>query len=136
MKTFSIGFEEEAYNELPYARMVAQRFGTDHHEAIVRPDALAILPKLVWHYNEPYADSSAIPSFYLAEMTRRHVTVALNGDAGDENFAGYSRYVASLLARRADIVPLSLRRALASLAGGSAVPNSLLSRARRSSSPM
>ncbi|MGC4085040.1 MAG: asparagine synthase (glutamine-hydrolyzing) [Vicinamibacterales bacterium] len=131
VKTFSIGFEEEAYNELPYARMVAKRFGTDHHETIVRPDAVAILPKLIWHYNEPYADSSSIPTMYLAQMTRRHVTVALNGDAGDENFAGYTRYVASLLARRFDRIPLPLRRVLAALTGGAVVPDSLMSRARR-----
>lgn len=131
VKTFSIGFEEQAYNELPYARLVAQRYGTDHHEDIVRPDALALLPTLIWHYNEPFADSSAVPTMYLAQMTRRHVTVALNGDAGDENFAGYSRYVASLLAARVDRIPLSLRRVLATLAGGAAVPNTLISRARR-----
>jgi len=117
VKTFSIGFEEQAYNELPHARLVADRFGTDHHELVVRPDALAMLPKLVWHYNEPYADSSAIPSMYLAEMTRRHVTVALNGDAGDENFAGYDRYLASQVAGRVDRVPAALRRVMARLAG-------------------
>jgi asparagine synthase (glutamine-hydrolysing) len=100
VKTFSIGFEEQEYNELPYARQVAERYGTEHHEFIVRPSALEILPKLVWHYNEPFADSSAIPTFYLSELTRRHVTVALNGDAGDENFAGYDRYFANVLATR------------------------------------
>ena len=109
VKTFSIGFEEDAYNELPYARMVAQRYGTDHHEFIVKPDAVAILPELVWHYNQPYADSSAIPTYFLAKMTRKHVTVALNGDAGDENFAGYERYLASLLAGRYDRIPRLVR---------------------------
>jgi asparagine synthase (glutamine-hydrolysing) len=121
VKTFSIGFDETEYNELEYARRVADRFGTDHHEAIVRPDALAILPKLVWHYNEPFADSSAIPTLYLAEMTRRHVTVALNGDAGDENFAGYNRYVASRLAARLDRIPQPARQALTRWAGR--IPN-------------
>lgn len=116
VKTFSIGFDEAEYNELAYARVVAERFGTDHHETIVRPDAIAILPKLIWHYNEPFADSSAIPSFYLAEMTRRHVTVALTGDAGDENFAGYDRYLASQLARRFDGIPRSVRHAISRLA--------------------
>lgn len=100
VRTFSIGFEEEEFNELPFARHVAERYGTEHHEFVVRPNALEILPQLVWHYNEPYADSSAIPTFYLAELTRRHVTVALNGDAGDENFAGYQRYLANVLASR------------------------------------
>ena len=93
VKTFSIGFDEKDYDELPYARLVAQRYGTDHHEFVVRPDAVAIFPQLVWHYNEPYADASAIPTYYLSELARRHVTVALNGDAGDENFAGYRRYI-------------------------------------------
>ena len=69
--------------------MVAERYGTDHHEFVVRPDAAEIFPQLVWHYNEPYADASAIPTYYLSQLARRHVTVALNGDAGDENFAGY-----------------------------------------------
>lgn len=112
VKTFSIGFEEEAYNELPYARLVAQRYGTDHHEFIVKPDALAILPELVWHYNEPYADSSAIPTYYLSKMTREHVKVTLSGDAGDENFAGYERYLASRIAGRYDKLPRLLRRSL------------------------
>ncbi len=92
VKTFSIGFEEEKYNELPYARMVAEKFGTDHTEFIVRPDALDVLPMLVKQYEEPYADSSALPTYYVSKLTREHVTVALNGDGGDENFGGYSRY--------------------------------------------
>ena len=87
VKTFSIGFHDERLNELPLARLVAERFGTDHHELIVEPDAIEIIPKIVRHYGEPFADATAIPSFYLAEMARRHVTVALNGDGGDETFA-------------------------------------------------
>jgi asparagine synthase (glutamine-hydrolysing) len=113
VKTFSIGFEEKEYDELAYARLVAQRYGTDHHEVIVRPNAVEIFPKLVWHYNEPFADSSAIPTYYLAQVTRRHVTVALNGDAGDENFAGYDRYLAGAMAAR---TPPALRAALAGAA--------------------
>lgn len=131
VRTFSIGFDESDYNELPYARMVADRFGTEHHEAIVRPDAVSILPTLIWHYNEPYADSSAIPTLYLAAMTRRHVTVALNGDAGDENFAGYSRYLASLAARRVEWVPRPVRSGLAALSAGSTASRSFAARARR-----
>ena len=92
VKTFSIGFEEPEFDELQYARAVATRYGTDHHEFVLRPDAVAILDKLVWHYNEPYADESAIPTYYLSELTKRYVTVALNGDGGDENFGGYKRY--------------------------------------------
>jgi asparagine synthase (glutamine-hydrolysing) len=92
VKTFSIGFKESDYDELPYARMVAKRYGTDHHEFIVTPDARGIFQRLVWHYNEPFADLSAIPTWYVCEMARRHVTVVLSGDGGDENFAGYGRY--------------------------------------------
>jgi asparagine synthase (glutamine-hydrolysing) len=116
VKTFSIGFRQEAYNELPLARLTARRFGTEHEELAVEPDAIEIVPKLVRHYGEPYADSSAIPSFYLAELTRRHVTVALNGDGGDESFAGYLRYVADSLSSGLDHVPLPLRRAAAAAA--------------------
>ena len=92
VKTFSIGFVEEEYNELKYARMVAERYHTDHHEFIVKPDAQSIFPELVWHYNEPFADSSAIPTYYVSKLARQHVTVVLTGDGGDENFAGYPRY--------------------------------------------
>ncbi|HSD51859.1 MAG TPA: asparagine synthase (glutamine-hydrolyzing), partial [Candidatus Methylomirabilis sp.] len=98
IKTFSIGFDEPEYDEIRYARLVAERYHTDHHELVVRPDAVAILPKLTWHFDEPFADSSAVPTYYVSQMTRQHVTVALNGDAGDENFGGYDRYVANLLA--------------------------------------
>lgn len=113
VKTFSIGFEEEKYNELPRARLIAERFSTDHHEFVVKPDAIDLVPKLARHYGEPYADSSAIPSFYLAEVTRRHVTVALNGDGGDESFAGYLRHVANSLSAHLDSIPRPLRRAVA-----------------------
>lgn len=92
VKTFSIGFKEGEYNELPYARMVAERYGTEHHEFIVTPDAKGILPDIVWHYNEPFADSSAIPTYYVCKLAKQHVTAILTGDGGDENFAGYPRY--------------------------------------------
>jgi asparagine synthase (glutamine-hydrolysing) len=88
---------------------VAERFGTDHHEFIVRPNAIEILPTLVRHYGEPYADSSAIPTYYLAKMTRKHVTVALNGDGGDECFAGYERYAAMRIAEHYHHLPRLLR---------------------------
>ncbi len=87
VETFSIGFDDRHFNELPYARMVADRYGTKHHELRVEPNAVEILPTLVRHYGEPYADSSAVPSYYLSQLTRQHVTVALNGDGGDESFA-------------------------------------------------
>jgi len=92
VKTFSIGFDEESHNELPFARQVADLYGTDHHELVVRPDVLDILPLLARSFDEPYADSSAIPSYYLAAMARESVVVALNGDGGDEALGGYARY--------------------------------------------
>ncbi len=98
VKTFSIGFEDNLYNELSYARRIADLFKTEHYEFIVKPNATEILPKLIWHYDEPFADSSAVPTYYLAQMTRQEVTVALNGDGGDESFAGYDRYLADRLA--------------------------------------
>ena len=133
VKTFSIGFAEPEYDEVQYARRVARQYGTEHHETVVRPDAVGILPRLVWHYNEPYADSSAIPSLYLAEMTRRHVTVTLNGDGGDESFAGYRRYHAARLARAFAAVPAPLRRALRAAAGAipAARPKGLAAMAQR-----
>ena len=105
IKTFSIGFEEAAYDELAHARRVAQLWGTDHHEQIVKPDALEVVPLLARHYGEPFADSSAIPTFYVSQMTRQHVTVALNGDGGDESFCGYDRYWGALWAQRLRRVP-------------------------------
>ncbi len=113
VKTFSIGFAEKRYDELDYARAVARHFKTEHQEFVVRPNAVEIIPKLVWHYDEPFADSSAIPTYYVSQITRRHVTVALTGDAGDEGFAGYPRYLAVKLGLWFDRLPGFLRRALA-----------------------
>jgi len=109
VKTFSIGFEEQDFSELHHARRVAEHVGADHHEFVVRPDALEVLPILVEHYGEPYADSSAIPTYYVARETRKHVTVALNGDGGDESFAGYERYAAMRLAEAYHRIPALLR---------------------------
>lgn len=135
VKTFSIGFDDQAFNELPFARLVAQRYATDHHELVVRSNALEILPKLVRHYGEPYADSSAIPSYYVAQLTRQHVTVALNGDGGDECFAGYDRYLGSALADRYQRLPGVLRRGviepLAALIPGSLPRRNRLRQAKR-----
>jgi asparagine synthase (glutamine-hydrolysing) len=91
--TCSIGFDEKEYDEVQFARQVAKQFHTDHHDEIVRPDALGIMDKLAWHYDEPFADSSAIPTYYVSKVARKYVTVALGGDGGDENFAGYRRYM-------------------------------------------
>jgi asparagine synthase (glutamine-hydrolysing) len=109
VKTFSIGFEEEDFSELKYARRVAEHIGAEHHEFIVKPNAMEILPTLVEHYGEPYADSSALATYYVARETRKHVTVALNGDGGDESFAGYERYFAMRLAEKYNRLPAILR---------------------------
>lgn len=105
VRTFSIGFTEDAYDERPYARAIAQRYGTNHEEFVMEPDAIAVLSDLVRHYEEPYADSSALPTWYLCRETRRCVTVALNGDGGDENFAGYTRYNGWQLYRQFRFLP-------------------------------
>ena len=112
VKTFSIGFEEKEFDELSYARLVSQHFGTDHHEFVVKPNAIEILPKLVWYYNEPFGDSSAIPTYYVSKMTRDHVKVVLTGDAGDENFAGYPRYLRSKYVSWFTRLPEKVQRSL------------------------
>src|SRR5436305_430812 len=93
VKTFSIGFHEDGYDELKYARVAANRFHTEHHEFIVTPEICHIVDELAWHLDEPFADSSAIPTYAVSKLAREHVTVVLSGDGGDELFAGYTRYV-------------------------------------------
>jgi len=110
IKTFSIGFEDEDVSELKHARRVAKHLGTDHHEFIVRPHALDVLPRLVWQMDEPFADASMLPTAQVSEIARRHVTVALSGDGGDEAFAGYSTYGWAERYARVDRVPRMLRR--------------------------
>ncbi|WP_338676833.1 asparagine synthase (glutamine-hydrolyzing) [Streptomyces sp. SCSIO 30461] len=116
VKTFAIGFDDARYDEREHARVVARRYGTDHHEFVVDASALAVLPTLTWHFDEPFADSSAIPSFYVAQLSKQQVTVALNGDGGDESFGGYTRY--ALMARTSRLrAPAITHPALRRLAG-------------------
>ena len=111
--TCSIGFQEEKYNESEYARQVSTLFSTEHHEEIVEPNAIEIVDKLAWHYDEPFADSSAIPTYYVSKIARGQVTVALGGDGGDESFAGYRRYKLDYYENRLrSYVPAALRRGL------------------------
>ena len=100
VSTFSIGFEERSFNELEQARLVAERYGTDHHELIVRPDAVELLPKLAEAFDEPFADSSALPTYLVSQLAAGTVKVALSGEGGDELFGGYYTYVADTLAPR------------------------------------
>ena len=111
--TSSIGFPDDAFNELAYARQVAEHFHTEAHEHMVTPDAMQVLDTLIWHYDEPFGDSSAVPTFYVSQLARRHVTVALSGDGGDENFAGYRRYYFDVRENKVrNAIPAVLRRPL------------------------
>lgn len=119
IRTYAIGFSggaaDQFYNELPYARRVAQLFGTEHHEIEVRPDVVALLPKLLWHMDEPIADTAFITTYLVSEFARREVTVILSGVGGDELFGGYRRYLGNHYLSRFDRVPRMLRRAAAGL---------------------
>jgi len=114
VQTFSVGFKDEAFDERPFARQVAERYGTAHTELVVEAPVADILPRLIWNYDEPFGDTSAIPSYAIAALTRQYVTVVLNGDGGDENFAGYEWYAKDLFVRRGEVLPLWLRQWLAS----------------------
>lgn len=116
VKTFSIGFEESAFNELPAAALVAKKFRTDHREFIVRPDSVALISKLVHQFDEPFGDESSIPTFIVSEMAVQHVKVALTGDGGDEMFAGYKSFFAIDRLRRFDRVPRFARALLSIIA--------------------
>jgi asparagine synthase (glutamine-hydrolysing) len=117
VRTFSIGFAEADFSELRYARLVAERFSTEHHEFIVEPAAIEVLPMLVRHLGNPFADSSIVPTYYVAKVAREHVTVALNGDGGDELFAGYDRYRVARYGRGLDAIPHPIRSIVGALTG-------------------
>jgi asparagine synthase (glutamine-hydrolysing) len=129
VRTFSVGFDVDSFDETRYAREVAELFGTEHEEFRLEADAVAVLPTLVWHYGEPFADESAIPSLYLAEATRRHVTVALNGDGGDESFGGYGHHLSGMVAARLGWVPNGLARSAGAAFGSLANRSSAARRA-------
>jgi asparagine synthase (glutamine-hydrolysing) len=112
VKTFSIGFNEDTFNELKYARVAAKHFNTEHHEFIVTPDLVEIVDDLVWHFDEPFADSSALPTYMVSKMARDFVTVVLSGDGGDELFAGYTRYVTDLKRSGLEKLPRAIRQNL------------------------
>jgi len=109
VKTFSIGFDDESFNELKYARQVAEYFKTEHYEFMVTPKAFEVLPELIWHCDEPFADSSILPTYYLSKMTKKYVTVALNGDGGDESFAGYESHIGEKLVTFYQMIPPVIR---------------------------
>jgi asparagine synthase (glutamine-hydrolysing) len=115
VKTFSVGFRDAGATELPFARLVAERYRTDHHEVMVDPDMAALLPSVMRHHGEPFADTSAIPTQYLCQMTRRDVIVALSGDGGDEVFGGYRRYVWSHVADLIRRLPAPIARGIAAI---------------------
>lgn len=110
VKTFSIGFNEDSFNELKFARIAAKHFETEHHEFIVTPDLVEIVGELVWHFDEPFADSSALPTFMVSKMAREFVTVVLSGDGGDELFAGYTRYVTQTKRSGFEKIPAFVRQ--------------------------
>ena len=112
VKTFSIGFNEDTFNELKFARLAAKHFNTEHHEFIVTPDLVEIVDDLVWHFDEPFADSSALPTYMVSKMAREFVTVVLSGDGGDELFAGYTRYVTDKKRSGLSNLPKAIRKGI------------------------
>lgn len=130
VKTFCIGFEEEAYDERPWARLVAERLGCEHHELVVRPEAGELMDRVLDACDQPFADSSALPTYLLAELARSEVTVALSGDGGDELFAGYERFAAGVALSHASAVPDPVLRLAAQVARRISTPDQRSSRAK------
>ncbi|MFI5324719.1 MAG: asparagine synthase (glutamine-hydrolyzing) [Candidatus Rokuibacteriota bacterium] len=123
VKTFSIGFDDQDFDELRYARLVAARHGTEHFEMVLKPDVMSVLPRLSWQLDEPFADASAVPTYCVSKITRDHVTVALSGDGGDESFAGYRRYAEAVrMHERMDRGPLTWVKPLLRWAGARRAP--------------
>jgi asparagine synthase (glutamine-hydrolysing) len=120
LKTFSIGFDETGYDELEYARQVAKAFGTDHYDLVLRPDVVELIDELVWYLDEPFGDSSAIPTYFVAKLASEHVKVVLSGDGGDELFAGYDKYLVEQRERRRDRLPAPIRQVAGAV--GNAMP--------------
>src|SRR5262245_65871636 len=112
LKTFSIGFAEDGFNELAHARAVATQFGTDHYDLILRPDVVQTVEDLTWYLDEPFGDTSAIPTYMVSKLASEHVKVVLSGDGGDELFAGYDKYVVEGRERQYEQVPAPIRRLL------------------------
>jgi asparagine synthase (glutamine-hydrolysing) len=135
VKTFTVGFDDDrdGFDERPFARTIANRFATDHHEEVVHPDAVELVERLVWHHDQPFGDSSAIPTFLLSQVTRQHVTVALSGDGGDELFGGYERFAAGVAAQRLARLPPPVLKAGARMAG---LPPQLLKAGARLAAPL
>ena len=126
VKTFSIGFAEAGYDAVEYARQVAHAFGTDHHELILRPDVVNVVEDLTWYLDEPFGDTSAIPTYMVSKLASEHVKVVLSGDGGDELFGGYDKYVVEQNERRFDRVPAGIRRLAG--AAGDAMPDGMRGR--------
>jgi asparagine synthase (glutamine-hydrolysing) len=126
VKTFSIGFAEAEYDELRHARRVAEAFGTDHHELVLRPDVVQIAEDLAWYLDEPFGDTSAIPTYMVSKLAAEHVTVVLTGDGGDELFGGYDKYVTEESERRYARVPAPIRKAMGAI--GHAMPEGMRGR--------
>jgi len=134
VKTFTMGFADESFSEIKYARIVSEAFGTEHHELIVEPDAVELVGKLVEGFDEPFADYSAIPTYMVSELARKHVKVCLSGDGGDESFGGYDRYAAVNASRYLRVIPKPVRYGIKSVVDRLPVENkdgSIVKRAKR-----